>query len=223
MVVTQSPEVFMRSTDFRPGKNPPRIRRALAATRAVVMVFTISIAASLPAQGRPLQGVLEELSDEAIAVGPRLRDRILRSALEDDLLVDAREVESTTSWLEARDLPALEVSPEGALQGWAKRGRRLLLEGCRVSLGSARWHTLRTEMDALIGRTDWSVEAREQMLTLLDHARTLDSRHHSRDPYSGWAQGLLASGTPGGRGTPGLPSMTIVVPMGSGSLPLRVR
>ena len=131
--------------------------------------------------------LLDEMGSEAIASGLHLRDLVEREALRDDLIIDSREVEETSAWLSARKLDPLEVSLEGPPVGRARRGRRLLLEWTRASLGSARWNSARQELEALVAGDGWTDGSREQMEVLLDAARKVDGRTHARDPYAGWA------------------------------------
>ena len=161
------------------------------------LAFTIAtwlLAVSFPVEARPMAPFLDGLRSETIATGPPLRDLVEREALRDDLVIDAREVEETTSWLAARELAPLGVTLEGPPEGRARRGRRLLLEWTRAGLGSARWNSARQEIESLVAGDGWTDDSREQMEVLLDAARKVDGRIHARDPYTVWAIQLSRGG-----------------------------
>lgn len=120
-------------------------------------------------------------------------ERLRAAALEDDLILDAFEQALLESFVSKgyqdptqESAPEIDATFEGKPpQGWVARSQKLLVSALHASLMSRAGAQALRELTAIAWRDDLTSADRQQILTLIDHYRLVDSKQQTQDAMEG--------------------------------------
>lgn len=120
-------------------------------------------------------------------------DRLRAAALEDDLIVDAREQALMEGFIaKGYQDPTGESAPETlptfegkAPKGWVARAQKLLIASLHAGLLSRTGAQSLRELTAIAWRDDLTADDRQQILDLIDNYRAVETKERSQDVLEG--------------------------------------